>query len=110
MRFKVGDRVRVFGGSIYALEGRAPSETGYKGTVKYIQDGWLSVELDNPNKSNDQYLFHPKQCRKLKKKARRRIWLPSSHLERVLDAGCGLIDIYNKAYESCTEFVEVKSK
>ena len=63
-KFKLHSRVRVFA----TLNG-VKAETGGEVTGVRLSDGMLFVLLD----SGQQIVAHPKQCRLLRKKARRRI-------------------------------------
>lgn len=99
MKFKVGDRVAVYGSMLdqhqkcYYLRGNkgviidshfAPDEYSFKAD----EDGW-------------EYTVHPKQCRLLKKKVRRRLWLDPSSVERLMKA---------PKHSHSIEFIEVKEK
>jgi hypothetical protein len=65
IKFKVGDRVRVYGGPV--VEGKT-------GTIrKIVSNGMLEIDY------GDQTFFayaHPKQCRKLISKRAKRFWVP----------------------------------
>jgi hypothetical protein len=64
---KVGDRVRV---SYISAMGYV---CGVKGTVMDIKHtGAIEVSKDSPQ--GELSLVHPKQCRRLKKRERRRVW------------------------------------
>jgi len=59
---KPGDRVAVYWGKRCV------------GTVEMIRnDGLLQISVENGSTS-DTWIAHPKQCRKLVKKERRRVW------------------------------------
>ncbi len=67
MKFKVGDRVRVY----ITLIGHPVSTVG---TVSYITpDGMLTVDFDRISEivGNRGCIAHPKQCRRLVKKVMR---------------------------------------
>lgn len=76
MKFKEGDRVAVYGGAEKCLDrDRHYYLRGRRGTVDSIVDNdEIDVALDN-----GRYVtVHPKQCRRLKKKAKpgpQRIWV-----------------------------------
>lgn len=59
-KFKVGDRV-----AIYTPDGR------YTGTVDHIEEGGVYAMIDGDVGAQR---YHPKQCRKLKPKAKAREW------------------------------------
>lgn len=99
--FSVGERVRVyhrnsvFNGKIDSIK---PT-----GEVRVIEDGFYSVHDESP--------FHPKQCRRLKPKKRRRVWVFFENRETALGF------TYNSpesapdwAKDSLVEFTEVKKK
>jgi hypothetical protein len=69
-KFKVGDRVRVYGGT-------NPDEGEFfDGTVRQIEGRWLVVKDDRNGEVVSS--FHVKQCRKLVRKERRRVWIRES--------------------------------
>jgi len=80
MSFKVGDKVRSFGTmSVCGASANLYINGSFDGEVPEIcQSGWLKI------RGNDgTVLTHPKQCRKLIKKPRRRFWIQESWLENV---------------------------
>lgn len=105
MEFKVGDRVRVY------------EISDWKGRVVMIgQQGELYIKPDGFNRPADSVPYHPKQCRKLVKKSRRRIWIPriwSSHdLRMVQTTRAGwLFDQPSRMSKSdWIEFAEIRPK
>jgi hypothetical protein len=97
-KFKVGDRVAVYGHS----EGGALN--GFYGTVaKDSGNGWINVEWDCDDWLNKVERVHEKQCRRLKKRERMRIWVP-------IDADGKLLG--ERHFRECLppfiEFVEVR--
>lgn len=107
--FKVGDRVAVYGAT----------QTGYSGvvferktgTIKEIEPArgaWFNVLLDGAKQT---YTFHPKQCRLVKKKERRRMWISEMHLEHHLKVGDPTYAYsYPDLVTEPVEFVEVRKK
>lgn len=101
MKFKAGDQVVVYG-----REWGAKMQ-GFKAKVESInEDGMLFV-----NTKDTAYYVHPKQCRRLVKKPRRRIWVnfyPTGtcvHLSKEeADKHAGRSRI------ECVEFIECKKK
>jgi hypothetical protein len=71
---KVGERVRVYG--VNTQDGEI------NGSVSDIDhNGWLMVLYDCPGTTARTH--HPKQCRRLKPKAKERIWVPQSQLDEM---------------------------
>lgn len=99
--FKVGDRVRVYG------FGDSPEQKPQKGTIETVcENGWLWVQEDQ---SEDELRCHSKQCRRLKKKERTRIWIPLSDVPSgpgvtVMGATIHSVD----PHTNYLEFIEVK--
>lgn len=69
MKFKIGDRVVAY--DCYSK---------LKGKIVGIEDSLLDVEHDVGGKSKISF-FHPKQCRKLKPKKRRELWVKFDHIK-----------------------------
>lgn len=67
---KVGDRVAVYGW----LGNERGFASGEIGDVTHASLEEVKVELDDIV-NDDPYVLHPKQCRRLKKKARREWWI-----------------------------------
>lgn len=78
-KFKVGDRVRVYGSCLSGVL----CNLNEKGTVERCgYDDYVAVRLDEPVGNAALVSFHPKQCRRLKPKAKPREWnIPLSVLE-----------------------------
>lgn len=80
MTFKVRDRVSVYGW-VQMFNLPYKPRGGGNATVVYIcNDNEIHVQFDNANNGEtggdkDRYMAHPKQCRLLKKKERRRFWI-----------------------------------
>lgn len=95
MKFKVGDRV-----AFYTAEGR--------GTGKIVMDdgdGTIGILSDK----RDSARVHPKQCRLLKKKERRRMWISKKILEELLkDNKTPIYDSKPEYFHLYSEFIEVK--
>jgi hypothetical protein len=95
--FQVGDRVRVYGIVVRMFgAGEAIKKVA---TVTSVDDELLILD-----DGGDAFYAHPKQCRRLVKKERRRYWLNpniSAHYD-------GTFWIDNKPHEGWIEFVEVK--
>lgn len=114
-KFQVGDRVKVYGhwGAQYLI--------GSKGTIK-------KIELNNPFKAphvavkldieidclrDDGTIWvHPKQCRKLVKKERRRVWINMYGHSAIahLSEARAIVDAAPYVQERAVEFVEVRKK
>lgn len=87
MIFKVGDRVACYG--FIQPEGHSvpqrPVDGRCTGTILYIDKKiGLNIKTDAFNLVN--MWAHPKQCRKLVKKPRRRVFIAASHVE-MLESG-----------------------
>lgn len=106
MKFNVGDRVNVYGR--VEVSGGLYFHNPERGTVVHVVSGTeLDVALDA---TGAQHAAHPKQCRKLKKKEKRRIWLSPEAFyscSSVMDVFCNISRVPNKTF---VEFVEVKKK
>ena len=100
--FKVGERVAV-----YWYDGR------FTGAVEKIHaNGSLQIVFDNFSYRKSA---HPKQCRRLVKKERRRVWLPLKYVDRApTDTENLTIGIYRSSIPPTNpdwaEFIEVRSK
>ncbi len=93
-KFKVGDRVAVYAHTL----GRAVGEVS---DVQGLPPYWLNVQT-----STCGVVAHPKQCRKLVKKERRRVWVKFNHVH-------GMSSLYEARPEhegDFVEFIEVKKK
>ncbi len=80
---KVGDRVAVYG-QPYCGSFDVPEMTGDRATVTLINhEGWVQVRCDNDY--GVHLLFHPKQCRRLRKRSKpREVWV------KIMDGGTAL--------------------
>ena len=110
MKFKVGDRVAVYG--YVSRYGR--SYRGARGeVVGFDTNNFLLVTFDQDSIEKSSYSAHPKQCRRLvKKKPRRRVWLgPATVAELDRDTVSSQNRVYSERppYEGWVEFVEVRS-
>lgn len=78
MKYKVGDRVAVYGTVPCELNKYSNAyKRGAKATVTNVHaDDEIEVET-----IYGKTVCHPKQCRRLKKKERRRVWVFPPHLE-----------------------------
>ncbi len=71
MKFEVGNRVRFYGNSQIGAIDDVPDE-GIKGTVRRFHGiHWLDINTD----SYGEITVHVKQCRKLKPKKHRSVWV-----------------------------------
>lgn len=102
-KFKVGDHV-----AFYTSLGRTI------GTVTQALNEELHIRLDvNPS---DRCLVkaHPKQCRRLVKKERRRVYIPDVYLKKLLedsvDAQCQHQISTHPVLDDDVEFIEVRKK
>lgn len=86
--FKVGDRVRVYGNT----QTGALEKNDIKGFIGNIitawTDGWIQVNVED---SSHDYTVHPKQCRRLKARAKpRECWVNPSIVKSAAGATiCG---------------------
>lgn len=110
MKFEVGDRVAVY----HVWKGRLTGKVdaiNERGHLSVIEDGFYSAHEDGP--------FHPKQCRKLVKRERQRIWVG----QKIYRWGNGHVDHFMEARfikpsdsekpadgRQWREFVEVRKK
>jgi hypothetical protein len=114
--FQVGDRVAVYG-----LDGNCElvriktTITGFASSGQLYLDEKDTVRLTVPK--YDFSVAHPKQCRRLVKKVRRRIWIEPyvlTSMARSQSEGwkyCGLDSVGiqpNEVYPGAVEFVEVR--
>ncbi len=108
MKFKVGDRVAMYG-AIYTHTGWRDAR-GLRGTVIIVHSNdSIRVEVDKAT-----FDVHPIQCRKLVKKEQRRIWMNVNPFDfevvriNVPQIG-GHGEISSTPQEGWLEFVEVKN-
>lgn len=94
--FKVGDRVRVYGARYNG------TVEPFVATIEHIyQNGSIKVSSDNIMYCE----IHPKQCRHLVKKERRRIWVKFHPQGQIYTVECS-----EPQEEGWIEFVEVRRK
>lgn len=106
--FQKGDRVRVYA-SVY----EELLET--VGTIERIlENGMVYVEFDKVSEiGNASCWAHPRQCRRLVKKERRRVWIPEGALDRLYSGDARNISANisdRKIVDTDTQFVEVRRK
>lgn len=78
MNFKAGDRVNVYGGG--------PDDGCWSGmVVGFRSQPWGTGITVESSFNSIIYTIHPKQCRLLKKKERRRIWIYESCFNEIQD-------------------------
>lgn len=97
MKFKVGDRVAVY-----------HSDKRHTGTVRYFERGLMRIALRKLHNGNDTLLVHPKQCRLLKKKEVRRIWVCEDYLSHDLLKPVNYLPVLREPFRHYSEFIEVK--
>jgi hypothetical protein len=119
MKFKVGDRVRVYGAVAPKDGGSVKYAEGEKGRIVFIEpNGSMELFMDlsftdvyllNPNSLNE---IHPRQCRLLKPKAKpKSVWISPEYLNTPDDcADSDCTSVHNIISKSATsvwvEFVE----
>lgn len=115
MTFKVGDRVRVYGHLCRRGIWESTRWTGADATLielhteNYGGHGMALIKLDNAVDSNPEnfaYEVSPAQCRRLKKKERRRVWILEDTLDR--EFAMARIRKDDLKFDKEIEFVEVK--
>ncbi len=104
--YKVGDRVAV-----YNHDPKNKALGSWTGEILWIGRPlpcgvWLTVKL-----STKEVIVHSKQCRLLKKKTRRRIWIDPLALEddKVAIGEC-IYKSKEQAVSDAIEFIQVKKK
>lgn len=99
-KFKAGDRVAVYDGADRAV-GRV---SAIFSSANYLL---VALDSDQPPRLRGKR-WHPKQCRKLVKRERRRVWLMRGQLEQ----GYGVIaaEYFQPEGNAYAEFVEVCGK
>lgn len=100
IKFSIGDRV-----SVADMDHYLGKSMNGKGTVSKIKNDYIIVDMDRWDPPG-KICFNPKQCRLLKKKKRRRIWIGTSP-----DGSC--LDLKNTSWNSFSgsiKFIEVKKK
>lgn len=109
MSFKVGDRVAVYGvlydcyaGPVGVAVNRKVAEV-----VGIPFENQLKIEIISDRSS--WYFVNPKQCRKLVKKKRRRIWVRDDEMSKFIQGRMCAVDAMSfKPDAPCVEFVEVR--
>jgi hypothetical protein len=101
VKLQVGDRVRVY-------HGHLPR----KGVVKAIDGDGVVVVVDDKSNFADGW-FHYKQCRRLKPKKKRRVWVASWVFENNVGAEefvrtCRPIFSERRDYKDWVECIEVR--
>lgn len=76
-KFKIGDQVKCYGGSITPGQQCSTGAKGELGRVALVveESKWIGVTFDNGHEGI--YKFHMKQCRKVKDTAPRELWISS---------------------------------
>lgn len=118
MKFKVGDRVAVYGDASYytADSCEGPDSVIWRNGHKHSVIGVVAEYLLrlSGDSTTDWYEVHSKQCRKPKKKERRRLWLKNWYFTPILNSPseANACVRYTKPENDgdYTEFVEVKPK
>jgi len=111
--FKVGDRVRVYGVTKCMGDDKVNCVSDRRSglVVDYdSDDDYVRVRING-----ETHLAHPKQCRRLVKKARRRIWVDSDSIGILEKSGplssVHHASVYNYSYPTDgVPFVEVRNK
>ena len=108
MKFKVGDRVAIFGyhGSRLGSGNADFYARGTRATVVQVcNDSEIIVKS-----GRSEFEIHPKQCRRLVKKERRRMWLDFDGGRNTIGNGVAYPAYHANYGGYYTEFVEVKRK
>lgn len=96
--FAVGDRVKVYGHYEYGV--MHSDVTGTVETGTYEGRAFMYVRL-----KDDTIIHpHPNQCRRLKKRERRKVWISIGSLYR----GGESMPVFFEPTPGCREFVEVR--
>lgn len=120
MTFKVGDRVKAYGyvGEMGAFTLTSTRLANAASVVDIQVSGNLVLQVGD---SQRKYVAHPKQCRRLVKRERRRVWIKSSAVNHALDpkttvyqstvvrADSPIPSLYGDK-EIWVEFIEVRKK
>lgn len=117
MKFKVGDRIAVYGMLWSHSESNYVNCIGTRLRItKIIDDNRITLEED---RSNIKYAAHPKQCRKLTKITKRRLWIHKNAFNSKYDSNKGTFNTDWAIYKqlpwdlrgnSFIELVEIKKK
>lgn len=80
--FKSGDRVIIYGGAMKEWDNlEFVACDGARGTVTHFNGGNMYVrDVDG---AGGNIVVHPKQCRRLKKKTRRTVWIKKAGLDEI---------------------------
>lgn len=104
--FKVGDRVRVYGSVVVqTYSGDSQEIKPLVCNLATVQEVWSRELMLHQENSAFRIFAHPKQCRRLVKKKRRRLWLGGTGAEDSVPrlVACSLVP-----RDGFVEFVEVK--
>lgn len=104
MKFKVGDRVAVYGAVWCHQDAEHKIYRGLKMEIsKIIDENRITLYF-----GDEKYCAHPKQCRRLVKKEKRRVWVkvPTDFHPQHRTNGMVSVD----PVDGWDEFVEVKKK
>lgn len=105
-KFKIGDRVMVYG-AVQIGDQSYKARPGGKATIIYYPNSEPYVQFDDDRDTH--YSVDPKQCRRLVKKPRRRIWIKTI-VKNEYYKGTQYICSSFKTDDSFVEFVEVLKK
>lgn len=109
--FQVGDRVAVYGlMERYATPGAINTVSCRTACTVENMDGLLAGVILVKHEGCT-YMVNPKQCRRLRPKKRRRVWVSEANVGHVMAAKYGeTVHIWNTApsFDGVVEFVEVK--
>lgn len=106
MKFQVGDRIAIYGPQARGGDGKVVGSVMDRvtGVVTSYQDYLLQFIDDSGG--GCEYEVHPRQCRRLIKKKRRRVWIPPWVLKNNSGAG-EFIQTIPPLDLSFVEFIEV---
>jgi hypothetical protein len=97
-KFSVGDRVNYYSGAQLRPESCTVTQLHEDGLLGLARPHWQG-----------NVSAHPKQCRRLVRKERRRRFIPACELDKDCAASFRTREMWDAGGE-CTEFVEVKRK
>lgn len=98
MKFEIGQRVAV-----YFWDRRCTGEV-----ISVLPNGSLEVKLDSYSSGTS---VHPKQCRRLVKKPRRRVWIKWQTMPKTLEPlGNVFVSRLDRSENGWVEFAEVRKK
>lgn len=107
--FVIGDRVAVYSQGELIGPGYARGQK-HKATIKEIKDTESLILRFDRAEADSPCFWHPKQCRLLKKKERRRIWVSEFDLVGIIGSRRAYYDPPITPDVKWIEFVEVKKK